>query len=101
MLFLKICKYLANPKNYDKPNIYLCSSQANNRLLYKNNKLQINNDLRLDVVQKMYDQLTVGYAGVKKIMLLIQQYYFWPKIKKDINQYIKKLKLYKTNIIER
>ena len=53
VLFTKICKYLANPENHDRPNVYLCGSQAQNALLYKDN---------------------IGYpelAGVKKTMLLI------------------------------
>ena len=72
VLFKEICKYLANPKDHDRPNVYLRSSQAENGLLYKNNKLWVTKDLRLDIIQKVHDQPAVGHAGVRRTILLIQ-----------------------------
>ena len=82
VLFTEICKYLANLADHNQStNVYLCSSRAANNLLYKNNKLWVANDLRLDVIREVHDQTTVCHVGVKKRMLLIQQYYFWLRIK--------------------
>ena len=49
-LFTEVRKYLANLRKHNRPNVYLRGSQAKNGLLYKNNKLWVANDLRLDVI---------------------------------------------------
>ena len=89
VLFLKIREYLANPENHDRPNVYLRGSRAANGLLYKDNKLWVADDLRLDVIREVHDQPAVGHAGVRRTILLIQQHYFWPKMKQDVNRYIR------------
>ena len=88
VLFTEVHEYLANPENLDRPAVYLRGSRAANGLLYKDNKLWVDNNLRLDVIQKVHDQPAVGHAGVRKTILLIQQHYFWPRMKQDIKQYI-------------
>ena len=87
-LFTEVYQYLTNPEDYNRSNVYLRSSRVSNGLLYKNNKLWVDNDLRLDVIREVHNQPAVRHAETRKTILLIQQYYFWPKIKKDINQYI-------------
>ena len=88
VLFTKICEYLADPETHDRPNVYLRGRQAENGLLYKDNKLWVAESLRLDVIQEVHDQPAVGHAGVRKTMLLIQQHYFWPRMKQEVDQYI-------------
>ena len=90
VLFSEICEYLANPADHNRPtDIYLRGSKAANGLLYKDNKLWVANDLRLDVIREVHDQPAVGHAGVRKTILLIQQHFFWPRMKRDIDQYIR------------
>ena len=51
VLFTEICEYLANPTDHNRPtDVYLHGSRAANGLLYKDNKLWVANDLRLDVI---------------------------------------------------
>ena len=88
MLFSEVRKYLANPEDHDRPNVYLRGSRAANGLLYKDNKLWVADDLRLDVIREVHDQPAVGHAGVRRTMLLIQQHFFWPRMKQDVDQYI-------------
>ena len=88
-LFTKIREYLANSVSQNRSGIYLCGCKVNNSLLYKQNKLWVDKDLHLDVIQKIHDQSAVRHAGTRKTILLIQQYYFWPKMKKDVEQYIR------------
>ena len=89
ILFTEICEYLASLIDHDQPtNVYLCGSKAANGLLYKDNKLWFANDLHWDVIWKVYDQPAVSHAVVKKTILLIQQHYFWLRIKQDVDQYI-------------
>ena len=85
VLFLEVRKYLANPEDHDRPNIYLRGSRAANGLLYKDNKLWVADDLRLDVIREVHDQPAVGHAGVRRTMLLIQQHFFWPRMKQDVD----------------
>ena len=88
VLFEEVREYLENLIGRDRPNVYLRDSRAENGLLYKDNKLWVANDLRLDVIREVHDQLAVGHAGVRRTILLIQQHYFWPKMKRDVSQYI-------------
>ena len=76
VLFLEIRKYLSNPEDHDRFAVYLWGSQAENGLLYKDNKLWVAKDLRLDVIQEVHNQPAVGHAGVRRTILLIQQHFF-------------------------
>ena len=89
VLFSEVREYLANPEGHDRPAVYLRGSRVENGLLYKDNKLWVSEDLRLDVIREVHDQPAVGHAGVRRTILLIQQHYFWPRMKQDINQYIR------------
>ena len=74
VLFTEVREYLANPTDHDRPTVYLWGSRAENRLLYKDNKLWVFENLRLDVIREVYDQPAMGHAGVRRTILLIQQY---------------------------
>ena len=76
VLFTEIREYLANPKNHDRLDVYFRESRAKNGLLYKNNKLWVAKDLRLDVIREIDDQPAVGHTGVRRTILTIQQHYF-------------------------
>ena len=90
VLFKEIREYLANPADHDRPtDVYLRGSRAANGLLYKDNKLWVADDLRLDVIREVHDQPAVGHAGVRRTMLLIQQHFFWPRMKRDVDRYIR------------
>ena len=81
-LFTEIRQFLASPGDHNRPtDIYLRGSRAANGLLYKDSKLWVSNDLRLDVIREVHDQPAVGHVGVRRTILLIQQHYFWPKMK--------------------
>ena len=86
VLFTEIREYLTSPADHDRPtDVYFRGSRAANGLLYKDNKLWVAEDLRLDVIQEVHDQPAVGHAGVRRIMLLIQQHFFWPRMKRDVD----------------
>ena len=76
VLFTEVREYLANPVEHDRPTVYLRGSRVENRLLYKDNKLWVAKDLRLDVIRKVHDQPAVGHAGVRRTILLVQQHFF-------------------------
>ena len=85
-LFTEVREYLANPVDQDRLIVYLRGSRVANGLLYKDNKLWVNDDLRLDVIWEVHDQPAVKHVGVQRTILLIQQHYFWPKMKQDVNR---------------
>ena len=88
-LFTKVCEYLANLAGQNRLCVYLWGSKVNNSLLYKENTLWVAKDLHLDVMQKVHDQPAVRYAETKRTILMIQQHYFWPKMKRDVERYIR------------
>ena len=47
-----------------------------NKLLQKENKLQISKKNLLNIMKEIYNQLAVGYLGVAKIIEIIQQSYY-------------------------
>ena len=71
-LFAEVCEYLANLKDHDRFSVYFWGSKVNNSLLYKDNKLWVTNNLRLDIIQKIHDQPTIRHAKTRKTILLIQ-----------------------------
>ena len=70
-LFTEVHEYLVNPMEHDQPTVYFWGSQAENGLLYKDNKLWVAKDLRLDVIREVHDQPAVRHAGVRRTVLLI------------------------------
>ena len=55
-------QYLANLVGHDKLNVYLRGNRVENGLLYKDNKLWIADNIRLDVIQEVHDQPAMGHA---------------------------------------
>ena len=86
---MEVCQYLINSEDHDRLNVYLRSSRISNDLLYKKNKLWVAKDLHLDVIWKVHDQSAARHTEIKKTILTIQQHYFWLKMKKDVDIYIR------------
>ena len=86
-LFTEVREYLANLVEHNRPTVYLRGSRVENGLLYKDNKLWVTKDLRLDVIREVHDQPAVRHAGVRCTILLIQQHFFWSRMKRDMDQY--------------
>ena len=76
VLFSEVRKYLANPEDHERPTVYFWGSRVENGLLSKDSKLWVTKDLQLDVIQKVHNQPAVRHAGVRRIILLIQQHFF-------------------------
>ena len=89
VLFSEVREYLAHAEGHDRPAAYLRGSRAENGLLFKDSKLWVAEDLRLDLIREVHDQPAVGHTGVRRTILLIQQHYFWPKMKQNVNRYIR------------
>ena len=87
-IFTKVREYLANPETYNRPNVYLWGTRAKDKLLYRDSKLWVTKGLRLDMIQEIHDQPAIGHTGVRKTIQLLQQHFFWPKMKKNVDQYI-------------
>ena len=47
------------------------------------------NDLRRGVASLFHDHMTSGYAGITKTLQLISPYYWWPRMKTFVMDYIK------------
>lgn len=52
-------------------------------------KLFIPTDLRNKVIKECHDETTAGHFGIRKTLLRVKQYYYWPHMIRDIKQYIK------------
>lgn len=46
-----------------------------------------------EVMQNLHCPPTAGHFGFFKTMHRVQEYYYWPKIKKDILQFVKNCKV--------
>lgn len=60
-------------------------------LVWYNNRIYMprNHMLQKEVIARSHDHITVGYPGVEKTKELILQEYWWPKMKKDVETYIR------------
>lgn len=53
-------------------------------------KLVIPKDCRRDVFNECHDRPTAGHAGVYKTLHRVSHLYYWPKMRKDIADYVRK-----------
>ena len=74
----KICSYLANPKELEKPEVYLKGLRVENGLLMKGNRLWVadKDQLQLKVVKEIHNQPAVGHAGTKRMLEMTQRHYY-------------------------
>ena len=59
-------------------------------LILHNNQVVVPNlhDLRLRIMQDNHDSLLAGHPGRRSTLLLIQQRYWWPNMRKDIEHFV-------------
>jgi len=61
------------------------------QLWWKNDTLVVvgNNDLRRGVIQSFHDPPSMGHPGIANTYALTQRDYWWPNMKKDVEEYVK------------
>lgn len=65
-------------------------SEENNRLLYKGAIwIPPHDELRLALIQAAHDSPEAGHAGDTKTLSLLRRRYYWPRMDKTIEQYIR------------
>lgn len=47
------------------------------------------NELRLQVIRQTHDQQAIGHPGVRNTLSIASRAFFWPKMRKDIDQYVR------------
>lgn len=55
------------------------------KVLYKKDLLYIPKIVRTELINKFYDDLLVGYFGIKKTLELIAQKYYWSTLRTNVN----------------
>ena len=45
--------------------------------------------ISIALISRHYNNLLAGYFGINKIKVLTNQKYYWPKVTKDVEAYIK------------
>ena len=45
--------------------------------------------LQLEVIKKIHDQPAVSHSGMEKTLKMAQRHYYWPGMKKMIQQFIR------------
>ncbi len=65
--------------------------RKHDQLWWKNNTLVVvgNNNLRRGVIQSFHDPPSMGHPGIANTYALIQRDYWWPNMKKDVEEYVK------------
>ncbi|HJS83264.1 MAG TPA: reverse transcriptase domain-containing protein, partial [Nitrososphaera sp.] len=60
-------------------------------LIYKNERVYIPNDLSIktQLLTEAHDAKVSGHVGVSKTIQLLSRDYYWPDMRKDINNYVK------------
>ncbi|SJL13786.1 uncharacterized protein ARMOST_17234 [Armillaria ostoyae] len=62
-----------------------------NGILYYDNRVYVprHSSLRGEIIAQSHDHITAGHPGIAKTRELVQREYWWPKIQKDIEAYVK------------
>ncbi len=65
--------------------------KLNDGLIYYNHRIYIPQDhaLRGEIIAISHDHITVGHPGIEKTKELVLREYWWPKMKKDIENYVR------------
>ncbi|SJL06853.1 uncharacterized protein ARMOST_10195 [Armillaria ostoyae] len=60
-------------------------------ILYYDNRVYVprHSSLRGEIIAQSHDHITAGHPGIAKTRELIQREYWWPKIQKDVEAYVK------------
>ena len=65
-------------------------------LLFKDNQLYIPNcSMREKLVQEKHNGRLVGHFGIDKTLGQLSHFYFWPKMKADVQRYANKYRICK------
>ena len=63
-------------------------------LLFKNNQLCIPNcSMRANLVQEKHNGRLAGHFGIGKTLGQLSHFYFWPKMKEDVQRYVNKCRI--------
>jgi len=69
--------------------LHLCTIDERGCVLYQGRLWVPDVDhLRLQVIRQTHDQLAVGHPGVRNTLSVAGRAFFWPKMRKDVEQYI-------------
>ncbi|SJL19064.1 uncharacterized protein ARMOST_22671 [Armillaria ostoyae] len=60
-------------------------------ILYYDNRVYVprHTSLRGEIISQSHDHITAGHPGIAKTRELVQREYWWPKIQKDVEAYVK------------
>ncbi|SJL16886.1 uncharacterized protein ARMOST_20416 [Armillaria ostoyae] len=60
-------------------------------ILYYDNRVYVprHSSLRGEIISQSHDHITAGHPGIAKTRELVQRKYWWPKIQKDVEAYVK------------
>jgi len=84
-----------------KPWIDHHNLRQHDQLWWKNEALIVvgNNDLKQGVIQSFHDPPSMGHPGIANTYALTRRDYWWPNMKKDIEEYVKGCALCQANKI--
>ncbi len=75
--------------------------RQHDQLWWKNEALIVvgNNDLKRGVIQTFHDPPSMGHPGIANTYALTRRDYWWPQMKKDVEEYVKGCALCQANKI--
>ncbi len=69
--------------------------KLDNGLIYYDHRIYIPQDhaLRGEIIAASHDHITAGHPGIEKTKELVLQEYWWPRMKRDIENYVRACKM--------
>ena len=92
---IQIRAYLEAPSERARPATHLNSCRISDGLLMKENRMWVpesskeTNHLRPKVIKEIHDQPAVGHPGVERTLNMICQHYYWPRMRLEVEQYLR------------
>ena len=90
-LCIRICAYLKALSKQARPTTHLNSCRVSNSLLMKADQLWVpkgEKHLKMQVIKKTHNQPAVGHSSVKKTLNMIRRHYYWPAMRRKVEQYL-------------
>ena len=88
-LCIQICEYLEAPSERTRPTTHLNSCKISNSLLMKGDQIWVPEKMQLKVIKEVHNQSAVGHPETKRTLNMIRRHYYWPGMRKDVEQYLR------------
>ena len=91
---------IKNPDKYDNPrhaDKHFPEYSLKQGLLFKGDRICVPRSMRQQVMQESHDVPTAGHPGGRRMYIAVRENFYWPNMKKEVEDYVKTCKTCQTS----